>query len=524
METLQWKELVQSTDFGGRTAEEESQRLANYFVETENWRQVWNDEVDIVFAPKGGGKSAIYNMLMARQETLKQRKVFIIPAENPQGATAFQSILSELQFSESDFTRMWRLYFLSLALQRFEGELGDSQGLADLRTALASVGLADPPAKKQTLLARIKESLSRYFSPDAFETSLALDSSGTVTGVTAKFTFDEPSRAETEAGIVSIDSLYGSLDRALADGGMQAWFSLDRLDVAFTASPEMERNALRALFRVYNDMQSFESLRLKVFLRSDIWKQITHGGFREASHITRELTITWNRDNLLLLIAQRLCQSEEILRYCNVSRQEVLESSSTQERFLLQVFPNKVDAGSRKPGTFDWTLSRTRDGSSNSAPRELIHLFATTKQEQLRRIDHGRADIPTSGLFEPQSFRDALPEVSKTRLEKTLFAEYPWLVEWVTGMRGQKTLQDAVSLATTWGTDPAETAHRIERLVEVGFFEPRGAVTARGYWVPFLYRSAVDMIQGAAEGVKERLGEASPTGTPEWDDDDEADA
>jgi hypothetical protein len=77
---------------------------------------------------------------------------------------------------------------------------------------------------------------------------------------------------------------------------------LDRLDVAFADTRELEENALRAPFRVYRDVQPLDALPMKIFLRSDIWKAITAGGFREASHITRELTIDWNEGTLLRLV------------------------------------------------------------------------------------------------------------------------------------------------------------------------------------------------------------------------------
>ncbi|SRR5712691_7378645 len=51
--------VVKTMSLGQRVAEEERADLASYFVETEHWRRVWNGEVDIVFAPKGGGNVQI---------------------------------------------------------------------------------------------------------------------------------------------------------------------------------------------------------------------------------------------------------------------------------------------------------------------------------------------------------------------------------------------------------------------------------------------------------------------------------
>lgn len=56
-------DVVRETSLGERVAEEEAAALASYFVETEQWRQVWNGQKDVILAPKGGSKSAIYSML-----------------------------------------------------------------------------------------------------------------------------------------------------------------------------------------------------------------------------------------------------------------------------------------------------------------------------------------------------------------------------------------------------------------------------------------------------------------------------
>ena len=81
-------------------------------------------------------------------------------------------------------------------------------------------------------------------------------------------------------------------DGALREAGVSIWLLLDRLDVAFAESLALERNALRALFRVYLDLAAFDSISLKIFLRTDIWDQITKEGFREASHISKRVTLS----------------------------------------------------------------------------------------------------------------------------------------------------------------------------------------------------------------------------------------
>lgn len=63
-------EALEALDFGARVAEEEREGLADYFVETDQWQKVVSGQVDVVFGPKGAGKSAIYTSLMNRESVL----------------------------------------------------------------------------------------------------------------------------------------------------------------------------------------------------------------------------------------------------------------------------------------------------------------------------------------------------------------------------------------------------------------------------------------------------------------------
>lgn len=71
MNSVEKRPVIVDTAFGGRTAEEESEHLARYFVETEQWRKVCQDEVDIVFAPKGAAKC--YPRMLVSRGTAPER-------------------------------------------------------------------------------------------------------------------------------------------------------------------------------------------------------------------------------------------------------------------------------------------------------------------------------------------------------------------------------------------------------------------------------------------------------------------
>jgi putative ribosome biogenesis GTPase RsgA len=62
--------VLRETSFGKRIAEDEAVELATYFVETEQWRKIYDGDVDVVYGSKGAGKSAIYSLLNSRQDNL----------------------------------------------------------------------------------------------------------------------------------------------------------------------------------------------------------------------------------------------------------------------------------------------------------------------------------------------------------------------------------------------------------------------------------------------------------------------
>ena len=111
------QQVVQSITMGSRIAEDERDDLSTYFVETENWRKVYQGEADVIFAPKGGGKSAIYSMLMSRESDFFDRGILLATAENPSGGTAFAEVETDPPTTEAEFIGLWKIYFLSIIAQ-----------------------------------------------------------------------------------------------------------------------------------------------------------------------------------------------------------------------------------------------------------------------------------------------------------------------------------------------------------------------------------------------------------------------
>lgn len=405
-------ELLRILSFGQRVAEEEIDILGSYFVETDLWRRVYSGDVDVVYGPKGSGKSAIYSLLVARSSELFDRNIILAPAENPRGTPVFRDLIIDPPASEREFEVLWKLYFATILHAVFlDYGIKCDEG-QQLEAILAGEGLVPSKATLQSLLKGAWDYVRWMARPQSIEAGVEVDGSGPLF-FKGKISFTQPSIEQAKTGVLSVDQLLQLANSVLSKSSdFIVWILLDRLDVAFADNHILEQNALRALFHVYLDMLGLSNIKLKIFLRTDIWNRLSAGGFREASHIARSMDIEWNRSSLLNLVIRRALYNADLIAFYSANSAEILSSTTEQESFFYKMCPDQVDIGPNKPKTFDWILGRTRDGFGKNAPREIIHLLNCLKTVQIKRIELGEALITNGRLFERSSFKLALPEVS----------------------------------------------------------------------------------------------------------------
>lgn len=496
---MQKIDILKNVKFGERIAEDEIEYLSNYFVTTEDWRRLFENEIDIIYGAKGSGKSALYAILDSKYEELFDRNIILTPAENPRGNTVFEGLTANPPTSEIEFVRLWKLYLLVITVSVFDDWGVKNKKFDDIKNILEDSNLIPVQKGLKSILKVCRDYLKQIITIESVQPGIDLNEvTGLPTNVNLKVSFREPSMNEQKTGIRSIESLYDILENALKEANYSLWIAVDRLDVAFAENTELEANALRALFKVYRDLSPYPHIKLKIFLRDDIWRRITTDGFREASHITKSLTITWNRETLVNLIIRRILSNDIIIKEYSVDVDKVLSDYTAQELLFYRLFPEQIDIGDRKPKTIEWILGRVKDGKGIIAPREIIHLFNESKQEQIKRLEVAQNDLEHEWLIGRISFKRALDKVSKIRLEQTIYAEYPAQKEFIQKLEGNKTQQSIETLSEIWSIDSDQTKKIAKELVEIGFFEER-IESKHPFWVPFLYRNELKMIQGRAE-------------------------
>ena len=494
------KEELQEITFGERVAEEETQNLFRYFVETDDWRRVFDGEIDVIYGAKGSGKSAIFTILDAHNEKLFDKNILLTTAENPRGDTVFGGLSIDPPTGESEFVRLWKLYFIVITHAEIEKWHNENDYFTELKNILEDSGLIPPQKGLKSILKVCRDYLKQLLNIESLQPGIDLnEATGIPSGISFKVSFREPNRNEVNAGIKSIDYLYNLLEMALNQSKFALWIAVDRLDVAFTENIELETNALKALFKVYLDLTPLSNLKIKIFLRDDIWKRITNEGFREASHITKNLTINWKKETIVNLIIRRLLHNQNIIDKYNLDKDSILLDYKKQEDLFYKFFPIKIEIGKKQSKTIDWILGRIKDGKGIFSPREMIHLFNEAKIEQIKKFQIGQNDLEGDNLIGRNAFKIALNAVSKVRLEQTIYAEFPNLKQYIQMLESGKTEHRIDSLARIWSLSIDETKLYAKKLVEIGFFEEKGDFRNPKFWVPFIYRNELKMIQGAAE-------------------------
>lgn len=204
--------LLREASFGQRIAEDERDDLEHYFVETDQWRRLFAGEIDVVYGAKGSGKSALYSLLVRKEDELLGRDILIVPGENPSGAPAFGTLVADPPTSEAEFVGLWKTYFLTLLASVLKEWSVETDEAKRIFAALEEAGLLDA-GPLRTRLQRVSEYVKRVKS---IEAGVSMDfATGQPTGLVGRILIGEPDSNQAAQGFRSVDSLLRDANAAL---------------------------------------------------------------------------------------------------------------------------------------------------------------------------------------------------------------------------------------------------------------------------------------------------------------------
>jgi hypothetical protein len=494
------KELLPKLKLGSSVAEHD-EALADYFIETDTFRALVQGERDIIAGDKGTGKTALYKILRARFASLPEMcDIEVIAAFNPTGNPVFQRLTEDDPLEEGQYVGLWKAYFFALAgnwvLEIYEGTF--SEKMEELHELLTETGLRSADSGANTVFSQVANLFRRLAKPvDAAEVTVAMTPQG-LPIITPRVEFGAKGSAEPR--LVEHDRALSLLNEVLDETGYSVWLVLDRLDEAFQGFPQAEIPALRALFRTYLDLQEFERVRLKLFVRRDLFRRIIGGGFVNLTHINaRKVEIIWDDEDLFDLLCRRIEENGEFIADLG------LDGKPRNDLFDA-VFPDQVDQGEKRPTTWNWMLTRIADGNGIKPPRNLIDLAtkaqeAQQRQERRQGEDHEYAEDET--VISGDSLKRGLEALSSERVQDTLLAEAGDYASLVERFRDGKAEHNAASLAATLEAVEDGAIAAAKPLIDLGFLEQTGET----FKVPMLYRDGLNITQGKAFEPDEHGGD-----------------
>jgi hypothetical protein len=363
------KEILQKLELGNSVAEYDA-ALERYFVETNTFRALIRDEGDVVAGDKGTGKTALFRILKKRYASIDElSNVELIEAFNPSGNPVFQRLTETDPLEEGQYITIWKAYIIALVgnwvLELYEREWTDSMG--ELDGLLTSVGLRSADDTPSSVFSQLVNLIRRITNPQAVEATITITPEG-MPIVAPRIEFGDSEAEQQE--LVRHDDALGLLNRVLDEIDLIVWVAFDRLDEAFQGFPRAEIPALRALFRTYLDLNAFPRVRLKLFVRKDLFSRIIEGGFVNLTHVNaRKIEIVWDEDDLFDLLFRRINENGDFLADVGLEQADA-------HRVFDAVFPDQVDPGERKPKTWTWMMARIRDGNGVPArPLGLVIIF-----------------------------------------------------------------------------------------------------------------------------------------------------
>ena len=484
--------ILRRLDVGSDVAETDD-RLSQSFVETSDFHDLVGDRCDVVLGVKGTGKSAMFRRLADADIAIPGLEdTDILPAFNTHGSVIFRQLVRATTAtpSERELALLWYAYLCAVLGNHLVGTYGDTLNAQPLADTLSRYGLLTGDRDPSRLFDRVLRQARAVLANTTVEGQFEISAGPTSATLKATAPPREPT-TPTPLLQEDFDTLFSQCHRLLEALGRRCWIVFDRLDEAFYDTPELERDALRALLRTKIDLNAYGArVGIKVFLRSDVLDRVSQEtGFVNATHL-RQVHLRWDRELLRALIAYRVA-SNPITRRQLAVRERDLHSEQGHRRICRRLFPDRID-GLRY---LDWVIDVTTDASGLPNPRNVITLIQLARRRQLRTDERLRRDYDVrQPLIRVETWRVAARDLSEKRLEDTVLAEAVELRRLAERLRRRAYLYTRAQLAHVLDLSSDDDAFRsaVERLKYHGLLREG---TAGSYEIPRLYRPALNLHQ-----------------------------
>ncbi|MBL0328252.1 MAG: hypothetical protein IPP64_02245 [Bacteroidetes bacterium] len=298
---------LQKFNFGNIEANEDD-LLFDSICRTSSIMQFINGTKNIVLGEKGTGKTALFRLI--KEDKLKFNpkngfKNIIIPIEdNFQYKNIKGKLLNLIKTSNDDpnfkYQVIWELFLFHKITQRLQKSEYDlpstiNKGIDLANKIFSNNGLDDFIKTKRTFGVKL-HSTPESISPDLYFTAEPLPA----TDVTIK----EKSLENLE---LDLDFYKNKINKFLIENELNLIIIIDRLDEFVSKSAaDVQLETLEALVVVEREFSRYSNIELKIFLRDDLFKQLSFEGIGYDKVISKKVELIWTPEKIREFIAKRI--------------------------------------------------------------------------------------------------------------------------------------------------------------------------------------------------------------------------
>jgi cellulose biosynthesis protein BcsQ len=438
--------VLEELSFSAGTAEQQ-QELIQDFVQTEIVQEALKPNVPLILGRKGTGKTAIFRFLSETRDV----QAVIVHAPAPLAgdkrwilsADGFKEIDQIVAKTELDWRHFWMLYVGVAIEQQKDLSYAPRPNHISGRAVLTQADIID-----------------------AFEAT-----------------------AGALRGALSLSEWIRNIDTAVSD---QIFLLLDGLDTGFGSIAEerdRRRRSIEGLFGAWMDLgQGLASLRFKIVLREDIWRQLR---FDNKSHLYgRSVNLKWSSQTAFLkVVLKQAMRSSAFTQHPVLQKLEDIDVNDWSEENVRSAW--SVLVGERMKGagttyTRNWVWNRLADANEDHSPRYLLQLFHEAVPWE--RAEEKRSPYEKT-FIRPRALIRCMPRVSEEAIEalREEFGELTTLLEKL----------EYIGRTPIFATELQKHEEPLSLSREVGLlgvYEESGDQVVR-YKVPDLYRYGLKMTR-----------------------------
>jgi len=476
------KQIKQSLDilnFGSIDAENDN--LLEYFYFTPVFEQILGGNIDLILGPKGAGKSAIFRTMVDLQGFCKGiEEKYLLPINDP---NHFIQVLPKEDKSkiDQDYLRiLWKVY-LSILIGKYLIESPTLRSGADiLKRALIDAGFSEEINQKSSIgkwILKIIQYPHLSVIIDGIEYRVGLSSID-----------QEPTKKLNVSEILYLEN------KILTDNMKDLWVLIDKLDEILPGAHghyESRNIALQALMNVHSDLSQYKNIRIKIFLRSDIYNNLS---FVNKDHFSdKKVEISWDMPHLCILIAIRIASSQG--EYRTLPAGKYIISEERAKELFNEVFDD-LEIDEKQINNIEWMFNNLKDGTGFVSPRDLI-LLAIKSIIIQKDYNYRVINSPKSGLISQQAIIEAFKQVSKAKLNDYLYGIFPHVKRTFEAFRGVLQRKFSINQISKYieAPDKPTLLLKLEELCELGTLEKVGGQSidrTKEFIVPTIYLTALN--------------------------------